>query len=159
MRAITQSEMEDLTIKYFHKDGYIFNNIYEHRYDSKSSAQCYSLVRDYKPTSCLSFGTWKGGSAAIIYAALIKNKKNFRYVASEMLPNMREITIKHLHDKFGSVPAIVGKIEKSMHLVPKELDFVFIDTSHNLNNTKWYVINIFQRIKKGSLVAIHDWAV
>lgn len=40
-----------------------------------------------------------------------------------------------------------------------ELDFLFIDGNHDIVTTQWYTDNLFPKLKKGALVAIHDWAV
>lgn len=156
---ITREEIDDLVDKYFHKDGYEFANNYDHRYDQRSSKQCYSLIRDHKPTSCLEFGTSRGGSTSFIQAALIKNKKPFQFIASEMEKDLLQQAITNVFRERGTTPMFIGKVEKYLRLIPKKLDFVFIDTNHDLKNTKWYIKHIFPRIVKGGLVAIHDWAV
>jgi len=159
MKPMTQLEMDKLVAKYFEKDGYAFPSHFEHRYDDHSSAQCYSLIRKYKPTSCLEFGTSRGGSTRFIIAALLKNKADFKFVGSEMEEELLNETKKNVSDIADKRVKLVSRIEDNLKHVPKELDFVFIDTNHDLDNTRWYIENIFPRIKTGSLVAIHDWAV
>ena len=137
----------------------------DRRYEDHSSSQCYALVREFKPKACLEFGTSKGGATCVIMAALVKNKKEdnlpFRFITSELLPELTVMAADNIYNQCRELPVMCGKIEDNLWIIPKgrELDFVFIDTDHDLENTKWYITNILPRIKTGGLVAIHDWAV
>lgn len=152
------NEIENLIKKYFRAEGYTFPNHFEHRYDPDSSAILYSLIRKYKPKRCLQIGTWEGGSASIIVAALEKNGGKYTYVASELLDDKREATQWHIFEHLGVVPAMIGDITQARS-IPDDLDFIFVDTNHDLDTTKWILKNIFPKLKKGALVFFHDWAV
>ena len=153
-------EMKALVEKYWIGDGYIPPEMTEHRVDLQwSEPIIYSVIREYKPTSLLEFGTSYGGTACLTMSALLKNGKPFTYVASEQDPPVLEECKYNIMKACGQLPTMVGKIEDNMDQVPELLDYVLIDTNHDLENCKWYIKNIFPRVKKGGFVIIHDWAV
>jgi predicted O-methyltransferase YrrM len=154
---MTNEEIKTLVDKYWGE--YTFPEGFEHRFDPDSSAVMYSLIRQYKPVSVLAIGCWLGGSTCVIMSALQKNKKDFNYVASELLDDKREETRKNVLSKCNQAPILVGDIMENLDSVPKKLDFLFIDTNHDREVTQWIVDNIFPRVQKGALIAIHDFAV
>lgn len=158
-RNMTTEEINELVNKYFNLEGYTFPTDFEHRYDADSSAITYSLIRHFKPKNVLHIGTWQGGSVCIIMAALIKNGGRFRYFASELLDDMREKTKEHCIVKNGQAPTMIGDITKNLSMLPHKIDFLFCDTDHDEETTKWIFKNIIPKLKDGALVNFHDWAV
>jgi predicted O-methyltransferase YrrM len=153
---MTLEEITKLADKY--KGEYVWGTEFEHRYDEVSSGILYSFIRDWKPSKVLEIGTWRGGVTSLIMQALIKNNKQFRFIASELLDNMRNETRENVFKRNHKKPTMIGDITKNLDKVPSGLDLLVIDTNHDLETTKWIVENIFPRCKKGALVAIHDWA-
>lgn len=160
---MTNDEINNLVDKYWRKEGYKMPDHFEHRYDPDSSAILYSLIRKYKPVSCLEIGTWRGGSSHIIMSALLKNqkeiKKKFHYVASELADDLRDETYKNVSSICGEGPRMIGDITMNLARIPSHLDFLMIDTDHDLKTTEWIVANVFPHVKRGALLSIHDWAV
>lgn len=156
---MTNQETEELCQKYFDKDGYTHHGDFDRRVDDDSLRVIYSFVREYKPVSSLQIGCWEGGTTSPILAALIKNKKLFKFVASELLDDKREKTRIHCLQKNEQEPIMIGDITKNLKSVPKEIDFLFHDSDHDALTTKWVIENIFPRFKKGALLIFHDWAV
>lgn len=156
---MTLEEIEKLCKKYFDKEEYVFPTYFEHRFDEVSSRMLYSLIRHYKPTTPLAIGTWRGGSTCLMMAAFLENHKQFFYTASELEDDLREETRENCIRKNIVAPVMIGDITKNLDRVPNQIDFLFHDTNHDLDTTKWIHENIFPRIKKGSLVCMHDWAV
>lgn len=156
---MNNNEVVQLVDKYFRSEGYIFPTDFEHRFDRDSSAILYSLIRHYKPKNCLAIGTWEGGSTCVMMAAMLKNKNKANYVASELLDDKRMEAEQNCIKKNKVAPTMIGDITKNLNKVPKELDFLFVDTDHDFDTTKWIFENIMPRVKKGALVAFHDWAV
>lgn len=160
---MTNDQMVELLDKYWKTSGYSFPGEFEHRLDQDSSAQMYSLIRHFKPHKILHIGTWEGGSACIIMAALLANRsedgKPFLYVASELLDDKREHTAQHVMEKHGVVPLMIGDITKNLDKVPSKIDFLFSDHDHDRETTEWEFENIIPRVKKGALICFHDWAV
>lgn len=156
---MTNREVEDLLEDYFNKEKFVFPGYIEHRFEEISSAVMYSMIREYKPRSILAIGTWMGGSTNVIMKALLKNKLPFKYVASELLDDMRLTTANTCFQENNIVPEMIGDITKNIDKVPEEIDFLFHDSDHDRDTTDWVLNNIFPRLKKGALVIFHDWAV
>lgn len=156
---MTNEEVEALVSKYFNAEGYRFPDGFEHRVDPDSSAVLYSFIREFKPTSILGIGTWKGGSTCVMVAALKKNGVPFRYVASELADDMRRETEQNCIAVNGIAPLMIGDITANLDKVPEEIGCLYHDTDHDMETTKWVLDNILPRVKKGALVAFHDWAV
>lgn len=131
---------------------------FEHRLDPDSSAIMYSLIREFKPTSVLEIGSWLGGSTNVMMRALLKNKNDFRFICSELDDERRLETEKNVRINAGEAPEMIGDITKNKDFIP-ELDFLFVDTDHDLNTTIWIVENIWPKLKKGAIFSMHDWAV
>jgi len=88
-----------------------------------------------------------------------KNKRKFNYVASEIANDLRNETYRNVKEICGDGPRMIGDITKNLERIPQKIDFLMIDTDHDLDTTKWIVENIFPHVQKGALISIHDWAV
>lgn len=132
---------------------------FEHRVEGNSLLAIYSALRDYKPRKCLQLGCWEGGTTCVIMSALKKNGLPFRFVASELLDGKKQSTKDHCFRETGLSPEMVGDCTKEIPNDLKDIDFLYHDTDHDLETTKWVVENIFPRLKDGALVIFHDWAV
>lgn len=151
--------MTKLVTTYFNQEGYTFPETYEHRFDPVSSAMMYSLIRDRKPKTVLEIGSWEGGSTGVIMAALLKNDQPFTFVCSELEDDLRKKTERNVLEHTGQAPIMIGDITKNLDQVPESLDFLFVDTNHDLDTTKWIVENIWPRVANGGMYCMHDWPV
>lgn len=156
---MTNEQVELLCKEYFDQEGYQMPDGFEHRVDPDSLRAIYSFVRKHKPTSILQIGCWEGGTTLPILGALLKNGKEFNFVASELLDNKRELTEQHAMEKFNQSPTMIGDITECLDDVPEKIDFLFHDSDHDLATTEWVMENIFPRLTPGALVIFHDWAV
>jgi predicted O-methyltransferase YrrM len=156
-KEMTLEEIQKIQENY--REEYVHTSDYEHRYDNVSSRILYALIRKYKPVNLLEIGTWRGGSTSTIMQALIKNGGEFSFIGSELLKKMRVQTKKNLVKELGIAPQMIGDITKNLDKIPSDLDFLMIDTDHDLETTRWIFENILPKCKKGALVSIHDWAV
>lgn len=159
MDRFSPEEIDELIERYFNADGYEFAVGFEHRYEPYSSKVCYSLIRLLKPTNVVEFGTSRGGATSFIQAALLKNGKPFNYLASEKEPDLLEAAKKHVMEKNGSIPTMVGDIQENIDKVPEIIDFAFIDSNHDEALTIWYLEHIIGRMRVGAVLALHDWDV
>jgi predicted O-methyltransferase YrrM len=156
---MTREETQQLIDKYFTADAYVRPQGFEHRVDPQSEALIYSFVRDFKPKSVFELGTSHGGSTCAILSALLKNDKPFKYVASELLDDLRAECALHCKENCGVEPIMIGDIMQNLDKVPKKIDFLMHDTDHDEKTTQWVFDNIFPRLVDGALVIFHDWAV
>ena len=159
LRRITRSEITDLWDQYFYPEGYQFTDVYEHSLDKNSSKTLYSFIRKWHPQICLEFGTSRGGSACIILSALLKNNRPYRYVPFEINADYNRIAKQNILEECGINMEIYGDITKNLDKIPKKLDFAFIDPEWDKEIAVWAYENIIPRVKKGGLIAIHDWSV
>ena len=156
---LSTEQIGDLIAKYASSEKYQIPKDFECSYDEFSSAIIYSLVRDYKPVNCLEFGAYRGGSVSKNFTALLKNNLPFSYIACEKSGYLLQESINNVFRHCKSTPMFMGAVEDSINLIPNNLDYVFIDTSHDIENCKWYLENIFPKLVDGALVAIHDCSV
>lgn len=163
LRRLTRGEITDLTDKYFYEEGYKFIDDYPHSLDRTCSKILYSLVRDYKPQTCMEFGTYFGGSACMTVSALEKNKKedglDYEYVPFEISEGARQEAKRNVLRECGVELEVHGDVTKNLDKIPSELDFAFIDPEWDEEIAIWTYENLIPRVKKGGLVAIHDWSV
>ena len=163
---MNKEDLRKLVKKYFYGDKYEwfgFENEGFVRYDKDSSKICYSLIRYFKPQNCFEVGTSMGHSTIFITDALLKNEKPFEFTSVEREPDLFKKAQSHLRQRHKVLfpHLILGDVavDNILTYVPEELDFAFIDTDHDKESTEWYIQNIFPRLKRGALVAIHDFAV
>ena len=131
----------------------------ERRIDDRSLSIIHAIVRKYKPKTCLEIGTWLGGSTCTILFALLKNKKKFKFIASEIEDGLRIATKENVLRVCGKVPQLIGDITKEFDKVPQGLDFLLSDTNHDEETIDSIIKNIFPKLKDGAWVIFHDWAV
>ena len=158
-RDLSIQEMNHLKSVFADAEKLSFPSYFEHRVEELSSAYLYSMLRVYKPTRVLGIGTWFGGSTITMMKALQKNHNTFRYVASELLEDKRYDTEKNCLAECGRAPTMIGDITKNLDYVFPEIDFLFMDHDHDYDVSKWIFKHIIPRVKKGCLIAMHDWAV
>lgn len=158
-RELSLDEMRKIKQLLADAEGLSFPKHFEHRVEELSSAFIYSLLRIYKPQRVVAIGTWYGGSTCTMMKALLKNRRTFRYVASELLDDLRQKTHDNCLQECGRAPTMIGDVTKNLDYVFPEIDFLFMDHDHDYNVSKWIFKNIMPRVKKGSLVVMHDWAV
>ena len=122
------------------------------------------LICFFKPKKILEIGVSKGGSSAIILNAIqniedaflysmdlnkmhyyLKNKKT-GFIIEEKYPNLK----KKWKLYTGDLPC------KFIEEVGGNIDFVFIDTAHQVPGELLNFIEIFPFLKKNALVVIHD---
>lgn len=156
---MTNKEIDDLVEKYWKPINYSFaDENFEHRFEPTSSGMMYSLIREYKPTNVVALGTSFGGSTLIITAALLHNKRAYKYLAAEKEEDLRKQTKYHVLQKYHVAPKLIGDLTRYRNY-PDEIDFLFHDTNHDRETTEWVFKHIIPKVKKGGLVIFHDWPV
>lgn len=131
----------------------------ERHLDPYSSKVLYCLVREYKPQTCIEFGTSEGGSGFVIVNALVANGLPFTYTGFEYDPSYKKLAEKTIIPVSPESVSIYEDVTKNLDKVPKEIDFAFIDPNWDEGICEWWLEHILPRIKKGGLVQIHDWSV
>ena len=128
---------------------------YSTQYDDRSAAINYSLVRHFKPTVVVEFGTRTGRCTNDILTALLKNKKKYIYKPYELEDDNRTTAQNELDKRFGKIVKIGGNIMEADDL-PDGIEYLFIDNYHDILTTNWVFDTLIKKCKPGALVQIHD---
>jgi predicted O-methyltransferase YrrM len=155
---MTKEEIQQI-INNYASESFPYTDNYEHRFEKVSSGIMYAFIRERKPTAVLEIGSSHGGSTSVIMSALIKNNQPFTFISSEIADDLRHEAKQNVFNENGRFPVMVGDITKNIDAIPEVLDFVFVDTNHDLPVTQWILENIVPRIKIGGMYCMHDWAV
>ncbi len=116
---------------------------------------CYSLVREFKPTNIVELGTREGKTTSGISAALFKNSLNAQYTSFERDEKFFGITSCFLVE----YPTIKYSLRKNIideYSDLSDIDLLFIDGNHDYILARWYIKNLFPKLKRPSLIHIHD---
>ena len=116
------------------------------------------VIRKFKPKKIVEIGVLKGGSSIIILNAL-KNFKN-AYLYSVELYNGNNIGYcvkKFFPNLLKNWSLFKGNIAANfMEKIGKNIDMVFIDTSHFEPGEILDFLMVFPFLKKGAIVGFHD---
>jgi len=134
----------------------------------------YSYMVNKFPTNShfVEVGTWKGMSAAYMAVEIINSRKNINFDCIdtwEYVDSQKEITQEMCE---GLYETFLRNIEPVKHQInpikslsweganfyhDASLDFVFIDAAHDYESVKKDIIAWFPKIKKGGVIAGHDY--
>jgi len=107
------------------------------QYDKESAKVNYAFVRHFKPTTVVEFGTRGGRCTHDILHALRDNEKDFVFKPYEIQNGLRTTAQNNIDAVFGEkVVQIGGDIIKAKDL-PKNIDYLFVDNSHDYDTTRW----------------------
>ena len=120
-------------------------------------------------------GVWKGMSASYMAVEIINSGKNIKFDCVdnwEFVENLQDDISKdsfseNIYETFlkniNSVKHIITPIKElswdgAKHYKDSSLDFVFIDAAHDYESVKKDINAWFPKIKKGGIIAGHDYA-
>lgn len=107
----------------------------------------HDLVKKTKPKTLLEVGTGHGYSTAWIALAMKKGAK--------MTTVDRELC-EMLDGDWANVEFTRGTLKEHILSLPKKIDFVFLDSDHQIQNITADVETLDSRLSKGSMVVVHD---
>lgn len=158
---MTKEEIDALVEKYTLKEG--IESSYEgwgkrgdSQYDDDSANINYALVRHFKPTKVIEFGSRTGRCTHDILLALQRNNQPFVFKSYELEDGMREIAQKNVDEDFGKGVLTIGGDVTKAEDIPDDLDYVFVDNYHDYETTKWVFDVLLPKCKPGALVHFHD---
>lgn len=159
---MTREEIDELVAQYAKTEGIqssmeIWNSYGPgSQYDDDSANINYSLVRHFKPTAVLEFGTRTARCTHDIMLALMRNGNPFVFKAYELEDDLRDVSQKVIDLYFGDNIIKIGSDVMRDRDIPDGLDYVFIDNYHDLGTTKWVFEELLPKCKPGALVHFHD---
>ena len=150
----------------------------EHFYDKVDGwftfPQLYkSMVEKFDDAHFVEVGTWKGRSAAYMAVEIANSNKNIKFDCvdnweySDIQTDIVEEKYNNLYETFldniKPVKQYVNPIKKLSLDAAKDykdssLDFVFIDAAHDYDNVKADIEAWLPKLKKGGIIAGHDYA-
>ncbi|WP_405652005.1 class I SAM-dependent methyltransferase [Streptomyces sp. NBC_00019] len=113
----------------------------------------YLLLREARPETVVEIGTFHGWSTTWILQALRDNGTGHLYSYD---------IVDHV---VGNVPAQLstgrwtftqGDARENLEKIPDTADFLFIDAAHSASFARWYIRELFPRIRAGIPVCVHD---
>lgn len=115
-------------------------------------------------------GVWKGGSTSFMGVEIYNSKKNIRFDAIDNFSGVYGYATKNdeLYEcaksnlkpliEIGVVNLIYSSsIKASLGYKENTIDFCFIDGNHDYDSVKSDILNWLPKIKKGGIIAGHDF--
>lgn len=172
LQPLTSQEVNDLIQKYP-----LFNNIepdkdpWWSQYDTLSSQLNYAFVRDFKPKVVVEFGTRGGRCTHDILKGLLDNGGEYILKPYEIdnKPGgscdpsglgWRDVAQRNLKNAYGDKAPIIGGDIVSAQDVPDNIDYLFVDNSHDYLTTQWVFDHLLpEKCLDGALVHFHDLVI
>ena len=156
--------MQELYLKYINEYVSLINGLYSD-FDGRF---IYSTVREHKPLKILDFAPREGKTTNCIVHALLNNiftdKQKIEYYIfekDEFYLNAIQQYLEAVIDKFNVREYITFHYSNNIIDNPvldsiTDLDLLFIDANHDYILAKWYVDNLFKKVKVGGIIHVHD---
>ena len=124
------------------------------QFDDLEANYLYLLLREYKPAEVVEISPRDGWSTMWILQALQDNQAG-KLRSYDLDDSSMSFIPLELQEPWQFVH---GNVKEKLDLVPDEINFLLIDCSHTRSFAKWYVTNIFPRVRPGAPVVVHDMA-
>jgi hypothetical protein len=124
------------------------------QYSNLSSMLLYAFIRENKFKNVFELGCErKSRSSHIIQKALLKNNEEFTHYMCDFNDVLQDAITNLFNVKsVYVVPGDVTQVKFDYSII----DFMFIDAHHEKWFCAWYLDNIVNQLKEGTLVHIHD---
>ncbi len=130
------------------------------QYDQRSANINYSFIREFKPKAVIEFGTRGGRCTHDILKALLENNQEFIFRPYEVEDIIRLQAQKNIDDIFGDKAVKIGGNIMTATDLPDNIDYLFVDNSHDYETTKWVFEWLLRnKVKDGTLVHFHDLVI
>mgnify|MGYP001562930017 CR=1 FL=1 len=126
------------------------------QYDDRSASINYSLIRYFKPKVVVEFGSCTARCTHDILLALQRNEEPFIFKSYEQNDNLRAEAQENMDKYFGDDYLKIGGDIVNAADVPNDIDYLFVDNSHDLETTKWLFDVLLKKCIDGCVVQIHD---
>jgi predicted O-methyltransferase YrrM len=113
----------------------------------------YLLLRAARPASVMELGTFHGWSTTWILSALRDNGSGHLH-SFDIIDNVVRNVPQDLAE--GRWTFVKGDIKETLHQVPADTGYLFVDAAHNGSFARWYLDNLFPRVPAGIPVSVHD---
>lgn len=127
-------------------------------YDWIEAQILYLLIRDAEPDVVVEISPAYGYTTGFILLAMSANRRGelrsfdlddgFREQARA---NFARAGIDASRQRF-----IVGDVREHLREIPSRIDLLFMDSDHSTEFARWYISELFPRVRKGGLIHVHD---
>ena len=113
----------------------------------------YLLLRATRPAAVVEIGTFHGWSTSWILNALRDNGTGHLY-SFDIVDNALRNVPRDLAE--GRWTFVRGDIRHNLDQVPADTGYLFVDAAHSARFARWYLAELFQRVRPGTPVSVHD---
>ncbi|MEO6597475.1 MAG: class I SAM-dependent methyltransferase [Planctomycetota bacterium] len=122
------------------------------QFDDLSAEITYLLLRDERPEVVVEISPCGGWSTSWILNAL-RDSGCGRLVSFDVIDDS---VVKVPADLSAGIRTFhLGDVRQSPH-IPARIDYLFVDSDHTGPFAKWYVQNVFPRVRSGAVVSVDD---
>ncbi len=113
----------------------------------------YLLLREARPETVVEIGTFHGWSTTWILRALHDNGTGHLHSYDIVDHVVREVPQAL---SAGRWTFTQGDARENVEKIPATADFLFIDAAHSASFARWYIRELFPRLRPGIPVCVHD---
>lgn len=113
----------------------------------------YMLMRHFKPLTVVEISPNQGWSSCWILHGL-KDNGTGKLISYDIIEDSEKKIPIELTS--GRWELIVGDVMESLDKIPKNIDYLYIDSDHYCVFTQWYLDNLFPMLRSKTPVCIHD---
>jgi len=121
--------------------------------DDVEAEVTYLLVRQFRPCSIVEISPMAGWSSSWLLHALRDNGAGTLHSFDVIDDSVRLLPSDLTH---GRWEFIRGDVRRTLDRLPRQIDYLFMDSDHSEQFARWYVDKILTRLQPGALVSVHD---
>jgi len=121
--------------------------------DDVEAELTYLLLRHHRPSHVVEIGTFHGWSTTWILSALRDNDHG-RLHSFDLVDHVRRNVPAGLAGQRWTFHH--GDLRDTVDEVPADTGYLFVDADHGRRFARWYLANLFPRIRSGTPTSVHD---
>jgi predicted O-methyltransferase YrrM len=121
--------------------------------DDLEAELTYLRLRENRPKSVVELGALDGWSTTWILKALRDNGSGHLHSFDLIDKARRNVPSSLAGGRWTFVP---GDVRDTTHAFPAEIDYLFVDAAHTARFARWYLAEVFPRLRPGTPVSVHD---
>lgn len=121
--------------------------------DDVEAELTYLALREHRPGTVMELGTFHGWSTSWILSALRDNGDGHLHSFDRIDNVVRTVPAELAADRWTFVQ---GDIATTLHAVPDNVDYLFVDADHGRRFGRWYLANLFPLVAPHTPASVHD---
>ncbi|MFJ7204614.1 class I SAM-dependent methyltransferase [Streptomyces sp. NPDC098789] len=113
----------------------------------------YLLLREHRPETVVEIGTFYGWSTMWILSALRDNGAGHLHSFDIVDRVLSNVPAELSADRWTFTK---GDVKDRLDGIPAATDYLFIDADHGARFARWYVENLFPKMRAGTPTSVHD---